>query len=60
MKAREEVVGFIHDQFRDDENPVKDGKWHYGRVDLRALMDFIYGSEPNCEAEKILKAEFPY
>jgi len=55
MKDRAETVGFIHDQFNAEDSPEeKDGKWHYGYVELRALMDFIYEDEPNCENELLI------
>ena len=56
MKTRSEVARFIEAQF-DDFNykcPLpKCSNFHYGRQDLRILMDFIYGGPPGDDADCI-------
>ena len=51
-KTRKEVKVFIKDQFvkadssdKDDFLPkcVKYGTWHYGKMELHELLDFIFG-----------------
>lgn len=57
IKPREEVARFIESQFYGlgIEHVLMTQKraWHYGRQDVRVLMDFIYGREPQTEEEKI-------
>jgi len=46
MKSREEACRYA-DGLMDGENPILDelkvSYWHFGKVELKALMDFIYG-----------------
>ena len=53
--TRQEVVSFIQDQFerRQEYYPRKDNRWHYGLVELKELLDFIYGGAPKNEKEAI-------
>ncbi|MGB1214842.1 MAG: hypothetical protein ACPG4X_15860 [Pikeienuella sp.] len=65
MRTRKEAVEFIQKQFRggpklewpikpDDLEPDEEvGAWHYGRIELRQLMDFIYGGPPVDDSEKV-------
>ena len=57
MKTRKEVAEFINSG-KLDEQVTREAKgyWHFGLVDLRLLMDFIYGGEPK-EDEKIIKLD---
>lgn len=67
MKTREEVVRFISRQFdrAKSNRPEKGafeykgrlvgGAWHYGVLELRELMDFIYEGEPKSESEWVNK-----
>lgn len=65
MKTREEAVAFIRSQF---DAPVDAGPdrtnltatrrpkgyaWHYGRQELRELLDFIYESPPNGPGQEV-------
>ena len=56
MKTREETARFVENQFDNFGTykcpPTKAG-WHYGRQDVKALLDFIYEGKPNTEVEKI-------
>ena len=57
MKERKEVVKFINKQLdscSDDAWEAKEHKLHYGRHELKELMDFMYEEEPTCEEEFIL------
>ena len=54
MKDREEVAQFIN----EGRNYSKDFRrekcsWHFGLLELRDLMDFIYGEQPKSEEEHI-------
>lgn len=54
-KPREEVVSFIKEQFIGNEE-VEKRKYnavHYGKVELRDLLDFIYDEEPTKPSEKL-------
>lgn len=48
MKSREETARFIESQMAFDHHCRRDKKdrVHYGWQELRELMDFIYGGEP--------------
>ena len=50
-KTREEVANFIEEQFNyESTRSTKREKGncdHYGKQELRELLDFIYGSKPN-------------
>ena len=51
---RIDAVKFINNQFDDMSEKIdKTGYWHYGREELRDLMDFIYEGRPKREEEKI-------
>ena len=62
MVDRREAVSLILHQLgqgvdkytrADDGWDSKTQPWHYGRVELRILMDFIYGGPPRDEEEEI-------
>lgn len=55
LKTREEVATFINDQFSHEYiNRLPKGSLrHYGKQDLRVLMDFLYDGEPLSDAQKI-------
>lgn len=56
MRSREEAARFIEKQlgYKYVCALVKTSAWHYGKQELRELMDFIYESYPKTEAEFIL------
>ena len=56
MKNREEVARFVESQLESEvpKTREKKGKHHYGFQELRELMDFIYGGEPE-NAEQNIK-----
>lgn len=52
--TRAEAVRLIEYQLNDTkDSEAKPNTYHYGRVELRALMDMIYGGPPQSEEEKI-------
>ena len=55
MKTREEVARFVEKQMggRYICSRNKNYAHHYGLQELRELMDFIYGEEPQNEEQKI-------
>lgn len=58
MKTREEVARFVEDQFEVYGStyncPLNKGyQWHYGKQDVRALVDFIYGGPPASKEQEI-------
>ena len=56
MKTRSEVVQFIQNQMLESETQCTRDKsgWHYGRQELRELLDFIYEGEPLNESEQLI------
>ena len=51
--SRKEVAKLIEDQmYRGPSNSDKN-HFHYGYVELRELMDFIYGGPPTCKEEEL-------
>lgn len=57
MKTREEVARFVEAQFDwmsgYECKLNKGGCHHYGKQEVRELMDFIYGSEPQTDEQKV-------
>ena len=57
MKTREEVARFVENQFDNfgTYNCPRDKghAYHYGRQDVKVLLDFIYEGPPITEDEKI-------
>lgn len=62
MKTRKEVAAFINKDLGVDKNRAimkeKGGRWHYGKVELRNLMDFIYSGTPKGKDEEIHTLRF--
>ena len=54
IRARNEGVKLIKNQLTRDDKQRRYGYWHYGRVELRILLDFIYGEKPQTDDEKII------
>lgn len=56
MKDRSEAVKFIQSQMLESETQCSRDKsgWHYGRQELRELLDFIYEGEPMNESEQLI------
>lgn len=56
-KPRDAVVRFIEDQMRQEGMgvPGKHGAWHYGRQELRALLDYMYSGPPAAQDEELPK-----
>lgn len=59
MKSREDVVAFIEEQFKwDHECSLEKGhQTHYGRQELRELLDFLYGGPPENEEQRLHKVD---
>ncbi len=54
MKTREEIARFIESQMNGKSQfALKNSHWHYGRVEVRQLMDFIFDGPPTCEKDKV-------
>lgn len=57
MKSRKEIARFVEYQFNDSgvyECKLNKGQHHhYGRQDVRELLDFIFDREPKTEEEKV-------
>lgn len=50
VKTRAEVADFLDKQeLTEREKP----RWHYGKQELRDLLDFIYGGPPASEDEEL-------
>lgn len=50
-RTREEAVERIHQGL--DHDLAMHRTWHYGKIELRDLMDFIYGEKPQNEKQEI-------
>lgn len=59
MKTRKETVEFIIKQFEDERDGIveKPNTFHYGFVELRQLMDFIFEKEPENEEENLNRSK---
>ena len=58
IKTRQEIVVFIESQFSVSGEsrpsaPEKGQQHHYGKQELRELMDFIFGGAPKTKDEEI-------
>lgn len=55
MLKRHEAAALIEAMLADRNGGAKSGggQWHFGRQELRNLMDAIYGGPPRTDAEKI-------
>jgi hypothetical protein len=54
MAQREAAVALINKRLNElEEDKQKNVLWHYGRVELRELMDLIYEGAPKRESEVI-------
>ena len=53
MKTREEIAKFMEGQMSGAiDCPTKKSTHHYGKCELRQLMDFIFDGPPTCKAEE--------
>lgn len=72
MKSRKEVVNYIKIYWGFDHEAIpntpkawldnEDGTkyaWHYGKVDLRHLLDFIYGGPPKHKEDELTWSKTP-
>lgn len=61
MKTREEAAKFINKQLSenmtDEAWEAKDHCTHYGRYELRSLMDYIFEGKPSSDAGCICAKE---
>lgn len=56
MKTRAEAARFAESQFifgGAQPRPEKGGFHHYGKQDVRQLLDYIYGRPPKNDAERL-------
>ena len=61
MKTRCEVVEYM--KSRPNAYDLKrppETCWHFGLVDMREILDFIYGGPPESEDEKLTRLHRPY
>lgn len=54
MKTRQEVVEHIHSGKLEEGKTDVTRQWHFGRIEMKRLLDYIYGGEPESEAEELL------
>ena len=54
VKSRENAITFIESYDTNYSKNKKDG-WHYGLIELRELLDFLYNSEPKTDKEKLTR-----
>ena len=57
MISRKEIVIKVKEQMGDHKKSKGYSSWHYGYVELRELLDYIYGEEPTIEEEKLNQEE---
>jgi len=56
VKTREEIAKFMEGQFDGTiPDPCQVGGWHYGKCELRQLMDFIFDGPPTSKAEEVFE-----
>ena len=55
MRTRTAAAKLITKQLNNGTkaNGLKGRAWHYGKVELRELLDFIYKREPRNKLEKV-------
>ena len=53
LASRADAVTLITKQLYNSK--IDSSLWHYGRMELRELMDFIYGGIPDSPEEMIMK-----
>jgi hypothetical protein len=53
MKPRKEAVSLIRKHLEKGLHVSEKECHHYGRVELRMLLDFLYGGPPKHDDEKI-------
>ena len=52
-KSRENVTTFIRKQFASDNMNSKHDKYHYGRYELKELLDYMYDQIPQNENQNL-------
>jgi len=57
IASREDAAKFTNNLINVENQLMteKGNRWHFGRQELRAVLDFIYGGAPKCEREQITK-----
>ena len=53
MRSRAEAARLAEEFMDTEAKPEGALTWHFGYVELRKLMDFIYDGPPNNESENI-------
>ena len=53
MKSRAEAAALVQRQLENNKRGLNVYAHHYGRMELRELLDFIYEGEPKSDAERI-------
>ena len=53
MKPRREAVRMIERQLSGEQESSRYSLFHYGIVELRDLMDFIYGGPPKIKQDEL-------
>ena len=52
MKTREETARFMESQINGTAPAIPNSCWHYGKCELRQLMDFIFDGPPTRKEEE--------
>ena len=55
MKTRKEIAKFMESQFDDTAPKIPKSAWHYGKCELRQLMDFIFDGPPTRKEEDVFE-----
>lgn len=57
MKTREEAARFVENIMRCGAHKGEYGKFHFGRCEIRELLDFIYDGPPKNKDEEVFIKE---
>lgn len=59
IKSRKEAVEYLNSGkcFQEAQEKYYNSNWHFGKCELRHLLDFIYGGLPRNKAEELVDIE---
>ena len=56
MKTREEAARFAEKLMKEGVSGERKSAWHFGKVELRDLFDFIYEGSPTKPEEELFES----
>jgi len=59
IKSRKQVVEYLNSGkcYEEAQERYHKSSWHFGKGELRCLLDFIYNEYPNNDAEKLINLD---